>query len=51
MKVKVTIGGTRWETSLFPDKKNGGFVLPVKAAVRKAETLSEGDTVSLSLQI
>ncbi|MCB2014965.1 MAG: DUF1905 domain-containing protein [Sphingobium sp.] len=51
VKVKVTIGGTRWETSLFPDKKNGGFVLPVKAAVRKAETLSEGDTVSLSLQI
>ena len=48
VKVEATIGDTRWSTSVFPDKKSGGFV---KAAVRKAESLSEGDQVQLSLRI
>jgi hypothetical protein len=51
VKVRATIGRTNWETSLFPSKSTGGFVLPVKAAVRKAEALSEGDEVKLSLEI
>lgn len=51
VKVHATIGCTTWETSLFPDKARGGFVLPVKAAVRKAERLGEGDEVSLVLRI
>lgn len=51
VKVSATIGATQWDTSVFPDKKSGGFMLPVKAAVRRAEKLSEGDTVSLSLEI
>ena len=51
VKVRATIGETTWETSLFPSKEAGGFVLPVKAAVRKAEGLAEGDAVALSLRI
>ncbi len=51
VKVHATIGDTTWQTSLFPDKARGGFVLPVKAAVRKAEGLSEGDQVDLTLAI
>ncbi|MFO1261499.1 MAG: DUF1905 domain-containing protein [Sphingomonadaceae bacterium] len=51
VKVRATIGDTTWETSVFPSKESGGFVLPVKAAVRKAESLTEGDTVSLTLHI
>lgn len=51
VKVRATIGDTTWETSLFPSKETGGFVLPVKAAVRKAEGLAEGDAVALSLRI
>ena len=51
VKVRVTIGVTTWETSLFPHKAVAGFVLPVKAAVRKAEGLAEGDIVSLALRI
>lgn len=51
VKVRATIGDTTWETSLFPHKEAAGFVLPVKAAVRKAEGLSEGDAVALSLRI
>ena len=51
VKVRATIGDTTWETSLFPSKESGGFVLPVKAAVRKAEGLAEGDDVALTLRI
>jgi len=51
VKVQATIGDTSWNTSVFPDRKNGGFVLPVKAAVRKAESLNEGDQVKLTLHI
>nr|WP_181951811.1 DUF1905 domain-containing protein [Sphingobium fluviale] len=51
VKVRATIGDTTWETSLFPSKEMGGFMLPVKAAVRKAEGLAEGDEVALTLRI
>ena len=40
--VVVTVGHTTWSTSLFPDKAAGSFLLPVKAAVRKAESLEIG---------
>ncbi len=49
--VSVTIGATNWRTSLFPSKDVGGYLLPVKAAVRKAERLAEGDTVAVRLTI
>ncbi|MGH8826005.1 MAG: DUF1905 domain-containing protein [Jiangellaceae bacterium] len=45
--VKARIGATGWETSLFP--KDGRYVVPVKATVRKAEGLDEGDTVTVRL--
>jgi hypothetical protein len=47
--VTAQIGRTKWETSLFP--KDGRYVVPLKAAVRKAETLDLGDTVSVRLTI
>src|SRR3954447_9502723 len=47
--VRVRIGTTEWETSLFP--KDGGYVLPVKDAVRRAEGLDEGDTVEVRLTV
>ena len=46
-RVAVTIGDTSWNTSVFPHKESGGWLLPVKAAVRKAEGLAEGDAVTL----
>lgn len=47
--VQVSIGSTRWKTSLFP--KDGRFIVPVKASVRKAEQLQEGDTVRVRLDV
>lgn len=45
--VLARIEGTAWETSLFP--RDGRYLVPVKAAVRRAEGLDLGDTVSVRL--
>lgn len=53
VRVHVEAGGSRWDTSVFPDAQGSGcFVLPVKKAVRVAEGVDEGDdlTVILSLR-
>ena len=47
--VRVRIGRTAFTTSLFP--KDGGYLGPVKDAVRKAERLALGDTVEVELAI
>jgi len=47
--VHARIGKTRWKTSLFP--KDGRFIVPVKASVRKAERIDEGDIVTVQLEI
>jgi len=47
--VAVQIGETRWTTSLWP--KDGGYVVPLKDKVRKAERLQLGDSVDLRLSI
>ena len=51
MKVHVTIGETCWNTSIFPDKGSGGWLLPIKAAVRKAEELVVGDQIQVSVTL
>ncbi|MEP6896675.1 MAG: DUF1905 domain-containing protein [Chloroflexota bacterium] len=47
--VHVQIGETEWQTSLFP--KDGRYLVPIKASVRKAENLEQGDKVSVRLEI
>lgn len=47
--VRARIGSTEWKTSLFP--KDGLFVVPIKDAVRRAESVDEGDTISLHLSV
>ena len=51
IKVKVTIGSSTWRTTIWPDKASGSFLLPVKAAVRKAEKVSVGDRVEVNMTI
>ena len=52
VRVRVRVGTTTWDTSVFPDATSGSFVLPVKKAVRTAAGVTEGDllTVTLSLR-
>ncbi|AUX69273.1 hypothetical protein CHX26_06980 [Porphyrobacter sp. HT-58-2] len=47
--VEATVGGTTWRTSLFPSKAHGGWLLPLKAAVRKAEKIVDGTEVEAVL--
>jgi hypothetical protein len=49
--VKVRLGNTSWATSVFPSKQAGGYLLPVKAAVRKKEGVGEGDRVTVELSL
>jgi len=49
--VIVTIGKTSWETSIFPDKQSGTYLLPLKAEVRNRESIGEGDTIMFSIEI
>jgi hypothetical protein len=47
--VYVRIGKTEFTTSLFP--KDGRYLVPIKASVRKAEKLEEGDNVTIQLKV
>jgi Domain of unknown function (DUF1905) len=51
IKVRATVGNTSWETSIFPAKEMGGYLLPVKATVRKAEGLVAGDLVKVAVEV
>ena len=50
VKVTVTLGESRWQTSLFPNK-DGSWFLPIKAPVRRAEGIAEGDQVAVELEL
>ncbi len=47
--VQARIAGTAFETSLFP--KDGGYLLPLKNAVRKPQSLSAGDEVTVEMTV
>lgn len=51
VRVQVRVGTTEWATSVFPDAKRKSYVLPVKAAVRKAEHLDDGSAVTVALTV
>ena len=43
------VGGTDFTTALFP--KDGGYLVPIKDAIRKAEGIAIGDEVEILLVI
>ena len=47
--VTAQVGATRWTTSLFP--KDGGYIVPIKDAVRRTESLDVGDVVLVRLTV
>ncbi len=46
---RVRIGRTQWETSLWP--KEGTYIVPLKADVRRTEEIQEGDEVTVRLEV
>lgn len=51
IRVGVSTGDVAWQTSIFPDKTSGSYVLPLKAAVRKQAKIAIGHPVKISLSI
>ena len=47
--VNVRIGSTNFTTSLFP--KNGSYLVPIKAAVRRAIGIESGDNLEVTWTI
>jgi hypothetical protein len=50
VRVQVTVGGSTWKTSIFPDSSRG-YVLPLKRAVRRAEGLDTGDIATVTVEL
>ncbi len=47
--VRARVGATAFTTSLIPH--DGGYVVPLKAAVRAAEGIGVGDVASVALEV
>ena len=50
VRVAATINAVTWRTSIFP-VKSGGYVLPIKAEVRRDAGISADDEVSVTLDL
>jgi Domain of unknown function (DUF1905) len=50
VRVEARISGVSWRTSVFP-QKSGGYILPVKAEVRRRADIAAGDEVTLTLEL
>lgn len=48
--VNVTVGKTKWKTSIFPDK-NKTYLLPLKKEVREKENIALGQTIEILLEV
>ena len=51
VKVEAAIGEVRWSTSLFPDSRTSGYILPLKADVRRRAGIAAGDEVTVILKL
>ena len=50
VRVEARIGDVTWRTSVFPQKR-GGYLLPVKADVRRRANIAAGDNVRVALEL
>jgi len=50
VKVEAQVNDVTWRTSVFP-QKSGGYILPVKAAVRRDAGIAAGDEIRVELEI
>ncbi len=50
VRVEARVSGVVWRTSVFP-QKSGGYILPVKASVRRDAGIAAGDDITVELEI
>jgi len=51
IRVNVLVGDTHWTTSIFPDTQKNVYLLPLKASVRKKESIAVDDTIAVHIEI
>ena len=51
LPVTATLGKTKWNTSIFPDKKSASYLLPLKSDVRKKEGLRAGNAITFLIEV
>jgi hypothetical protein len=51
LRVRATVGGSTWTTSIFPDSKRDAYVLPIKRGVRRAEALDAGEVATVTVEL
>lgn len=49
--VYLTIGGTRWKSSIFPESGSKSFLFLLNAKVRKAEQIKENSRIRVTLTL
>ena len=50
IRVEASIGDVTWRTSVFP-LNSGGYLLPVKAEIRRRADIGAGDEVTVKLEL
>lgn len=51
VRVRASVDGVAFDTSAFPHRESGGYLLPVKAEVRRKAGVSEGDRVEVTVWV
>jgi len=51
LRVRATVGGSTWTTSIFPDSAHNAYVLPIRRAIRKSEALDAGDVATVTVEL
>lgn len=51
VKVTAKASNYEWKTSIFPDKKSGSYILPIKKEARVKANINIGDESNFSIRI
>jgi hypothetical protein len=51
VRVKATIRNITWQTSIFPDKQSGSYVLPIKKEIRNSCGIQPGETANVEIAL
>ena len=50
VRVEARVGDVSWRTSVFP-LNSGGYILPIKAEIRRKASLAAGDEITVKLDL
>lgn len=50
LKVQAKIGKSEWDTAIWYDTQARGYLLPLRADIRKKQKVREGDRVAVLLE-